>query len=167
MMSDDDAQRRTDKMPMLTRANYQTWMEKAKDYILAQDHDDAIEMWTDFNWVNPNDGTPDPIARDWLKAANNASAKKLRVLHNKTFSYLRQHLSSDIFDTTRNMRTSVPVLLRHLRDQWHSDSSYDRNKLRKEYTDMSLNNYPDMEAYVTAFKNLCVVLTNYGINAAN
>ncbi len=37
-------------IPKLTRANYLTWIEYVKDYIIALDHSDAADIWDAFEW---------------------------------------------------------------------------------------------------------------------
>ena len=92
-------------MQTLTRANYQSWMAMAKDYIYALDHEDAPDIWNIFVW-RASEGTPnDPIDHDF-QVATTAPAKKLRVQHNKAFAYLRRHLSTEIFETTLRLPTS-------------------------------------------------------------
>ena len=42
----------------LTKDNFLTWIERAKDHILALDCDEAEEMWEAFLWA------PDPDAEE-------------------------------------------------------------------------------------------------------
>ena len=51
-----------DSMMKLTRDNYRTWMAKAKDYILALDHNDAADLWAYFEWRPNGDNNVDPIS---------------------------------------------------------------------------------------------------------
>ena len=99
----------------LTRANYQTWIEKVKDYVLALDDENAVTMWEDYVWMRPADAgadVKDPVdEKDWQEA-NNAQARKARRVHNQAFAYIRRHLSDEIFKTQDNLVPfSVDVLL--------------------------------------------------------
>ena len=97
----------------LTRANYPTWIEKVKDYILALEHDDAADIWQAFVWVrDPNNpDAPDPAEHDYQAAANQ-QARKLRVQHNKAYRFIRNALSPEVFNTTLRLPHNVPKLLR-------------------------------------------------------
>ena len=151
------------KMSVLTRANYRTWSVQAKDYILAIYHDDAVEIWNIFEWTQAaHPGENDPIDRDF-QAVTSVILKKLRVLHNKAFAHLIQHMSHAIFITTTRLPHSVPVLLRHLRTYWHAHSPLDRAALTKEFRAMRLSHYEDMQAYVAAFENMVYTLKEYKI----
>ena len=35
----------------LHRENWNTWIAKVKDYILALDHDEAADIWRAYEWV--------------------------------------------------------------------------------------------------------------------
>ena len=155
------------RMAKLTKANYQTWIAQARDYILAIDHDDAITMWHIYEWTpDPAvENDVDPIDHDY-QTASTAPQKKLRTLHNKAWQFLRQNLSQKIFDTTHKLRISVPVLLRHLRANWHEHSPNDRAALVSVYREMKLSNYQDMDEYVTAFENQVHTLREYKIGSA-
>ncbi len=149
------------KIPLFTRDNWTKWEQLIKDYILALDHDEAADIWTAYKWV-PADGGDDPADRDYQAAAN-AADRKLRVKHNNAFKYIRAHLSPAVFDTTMHLPTSVPMLLRHLRRYWNDGSVCDRDKLRTEYQDMRLQQYADMEKFVTAFTNMVRVMRNHNL----
>jgi hypothetical protein len=149
------------KIPLLTRDNWSTWEQRMKDYILALDHDDAADIWLAYVWVPEGDEPGnDPANRDYL-IANSAPERKLRTQHNKAFKYIRSCLSPAVFDTTLGLPHSVPKLLRHLRQYWNDGSVCDRDKLRTEYQAMQLEQYDDMERFITAFKNKVVVMKNY------
>ena len=167
-------------MPLLTRDNYLLWIEKVRDYIYTLDHDDAIDIWRAFEWVNPGP-TPDPT---WIQprnqpnavapminpvdpadhdyqAATDADTRKLRTQHNKAFKFIRKYLSADIFETTIGLPVSVPKLLRHLRNYWNDDSVANKVRIRQEFQAMNLDDYQTMENYITAFKNKVRILKNY------
>ena len=151
------------KIPLLTRDNWSTWIQRMKDYILALDHDEAADIWMAYEWVpDPEADEPeeDPADRNYL-VANNLADRKLRIQHNKAFKYIRSCLSPAVFDTTLGLPHSVPKLLRHLRQYWNDGSVCDRDKLRTEYQAMQLEQYDDMERFITAFKNKVVVMKNY------
>ena len=150
----------------LTRANYQTWIEKVKDYVLALDDENAVTMWEDYVWMRPADAgadVKDPVdEKDWQEA-NNAQARKARRVHNQAFAYIRRHLSDEIFKTTLRIKTSVPALLRHIRRYWHDHSPIDRASLRTQLDGMKLGQYKDMEQYIVEFKNLVNECRDYKI----
>ena len=113
-------------MPKLTRANYQTWMAMARDYINALDDENAPDIWAHYVWVATAQDPDDPIdTRTWQESTN-APQRRLRVQHNKAYAYLRRHLSAEIFDTTLRLPLHVPKLLRHLREYWHGHTVNDR-----------------------------------------
>ena len=88
----DDYETKSNRMQLLTRANYQSWMAMVRDYIYAIDHDDAHILWDNFVWVRQNAEEPDPIAHDF-QAATTAPTRRLRVLHNKAWAFIRRNLS--------------------------------------------------------------------------
>ena len=147
----------------LTRGNYPTWIEKVRDYIMALEHDDAPDIYHAFEWVPAGPNDADPADHDYQAVGNSASAKKLRVQHNKAYQFIRNALSSEVFDTTVGMPHSVPKLLRHLRSYWNDGSVTDRNALREEYLAMRLENYDDFDAYAVAFKNKVRILAQHGL----
>ena len=155
---------KSDAIIKMTRGNYPTWIEKIKDYIMALDHDEAADIWAAFVWVPADPANPgnDPAEHDYLTAAN-GPAKKLRVQHNKAFKFIRNSLSSEVFDTTIGQPHSVPKLLRHLRNYWNDGSVMDRDSLRMEFLKMKLDKYDDFDAYVTAFKNAVRTLKMYKV----
>ena len=174
-MSLSAEERETDskyRIPLLTRDNFPKWEQLIKDYILALDHDDAADIWTAYKW-EPADGVDneaeeeeeeeeDPAERDYQLAVT-ASDRKLRTKHNMAFKYIRAHLSPAVFDTTMHLPTSVPKLLRHLRSYWNDGSVCDRDKLRTEYQDMRLEQYADMEEFITAFQNKVRVMRSHNL----
>ena len=77
----------------LTRQNWTTWIAHIKDYILALDHEDAADIWQQFIWKPTDADNDDPIDHNY-QLAPNASAKKLRVHHNKAYwQFIRNKLS--------------------------------------------------------------------------
>ena len=141
---------------LLTRMNWSTWNAKVKDYILALDHDDAADMWQAYEWKRTADNVadPDPADHDY-QTCTNAAERKLRVQHNKAYKFIRSALTNEIFDTTLQLPTSVPKLLRHLHRQVVSDGTVsDRDRLRTEYQELTLEGSSDMQTYITAFKNM-------------
>ena len=44
------------KIGDLRADNFDTWIEKVKDYIFALDHDDAVGIWTAYMWQAPEPG---------------------------------------------------------------------------------------------------------------
>jgi hypothetical protein len=154
------------KMELLTRDNYETWMAKIEDYICSLDHDDAPDIWEAYKWdQGEQDGDDDPADYDY-QDANSANEKKLKRVHNKAFKYIRQHLSHEIFQTTLRVPRSVPKLLRHLRTYWHSGSVSDRATLRKQWSAMKLDDYKNMESYITEYKNKVCTMREYKIGVA-
>jgi hypothetical protein len=132
-----------------------------KDFILALDHDEAADIWQAYAWV-PGDGA-DPADKDY-QAATNGAERKLRTKHNKAFQFIRNALSDEMFDTTLQLDTSVPKLLRHLHKLVVSDGTVsDRDRLRTEYQELCLEDYSDMQAYITAFKNKVHTLRGLGL----
>jgi hypothetical protein len=145
----------------LHRGNWNTWIAKVKDFILALDHDEAADIWQAYAWV-PGDGA-DPADKDY-QAATNGAERKLRTKHNKAFQFIRNALSDEMFDTTLQLDTSVPKLLRHLHKLVVSDGTVsDRDRLRTEYQELCLEDYSDMQAYITAFKNKVHTLRGLGL----
>ena len=81
------------KIAKLTNANWTTWIEWVKDYILALDHDLAPDIWNAYKWTpdpdydlaaNNNQPEQDPAESDYdYQVAVNAEKRKLRVQHNK------------------------------------------------------------------------------------
>ena len=174
MTSSDEAPRGL-KMEKLTKNNHETWFAKIEDYICALDHDDAAGIWEAYRWgeygtapaVDGNGAQePDPADHDY-QAANTAATKKLRRIHNVAWEYIRRHLSDTIFQTTLRLgHKSVPKLLRHLRKNWHDNSSNDRSILRKQYLGMQLEDHQDMDVYIQAYKNMVSLLREYDIGTA-
>lgn len=150
------------RIVQLTRANYQAWLSQVKDLILSLDHDEAADIWQAYSNWDPATPIVDAADEDYQNAVN-ASAKKLRHLHNKAYRMIRLSLSSEVFDTTLELDTHVPQLLRHIRKWWHSNSIYDRIELIEEYEEMRLGQYQDMEVYQTAFKNKVRIMRDYHI----
>jgi hypothetical protein len=153
----------------LNRENWNTWIAKVKDYILALDHDEAADIWQAYTWVSGGAGEADPADRDY-QVATNAAERKLRTQQNKAYRFIRNALDAELFDTTLRLPTSVPKLLRHLHKLVVSDGTVsDRDRLRTEYQEMSLEDYNDMQAYITAFKNKVHTLRdlNLGLVAAD
>jgi hypothetical protein len=162
-----------EKVPplMLRRDNWNTWIAKVKDHILALDHDEAADIWLAYLWVpggvvdGDDEGDPDsdPADKDY-QDARSASDKKLRTHHNKAFAFIRNALCPDLFDTTLRLPTSTPKLLRHLHKIVVSDgTTSDKDRLRTAYQDMSLEAYSDMHAYITAFRNMVHTLRDIGL----
>jgi hypothetical protein len=137
----------------LHRENWNTWIAKIKDYILALDHDEAADMWLAYEWVAGNDGDADPADHDY-QTATSAPTRKLQTQHNKAYMFIRKTLSDELFDTTLQLPSSVPKLLRHLHKIVVSDGTVsDRARLRNEYQELTLEDSNDMQAYITVFKN--------------
>ena len=136
---------KTDAITKMTRDNYLTWIERVKDYIMALDHDDAVDIWQAFIWEPGDAGDDDegdeadadPADHDY-QSATTAPERKLRIQHNKAFRFIRNSLSPEVFDTTMGLPCSVPKLLRHLRNYWNDGSVIDRDSLRMEYLEMAL-----------------------------
>ena len=145
----------------LTRANYQTWQARVKDYILALDDDNAATMWEDYEWKGDNE-EDDPISKNWQEAPNQ-QARKTRRVHNQAFAYIRRHLSDEIFKTTLQLKTSVPVLLRHIRNYWHDHSPIDRAHLRAKLEATKLSQFKTMEQYITEYKMLVAECREFNI----
>ena len=78
------------KIEKLSRANFRTWFEKVKDYILALPHDEAPDIWAAVIWERDptQPDVADPADRDYQEASN-ATQKKLRQIHNKAFQFIR------------------------------------------------------------------------------
>jgi hypothetical protein len=153
----------------LTRENWSTWIAKVKDFILALDHDEAPDIWQAYTWVSGGAGEVDPANHDYQNATN-AAERKLRRQHNMAYQFIRNALCDELFDTTLYLPTSVPKLLHHLHKLVVSDGTVsDRDRLRTEYQEMSLEDYNDMQAYITAFKNKVHTLRdlNLGLVAAD
>ena len=144
--------------------NWNTWIAKVKDHILALDHDDAADIWDTYMWVpggaadiaDGDEGDPepesDPADRDYQTVRNQAD-RSLRRQHNKAFACIRNTLSPEMFETTLRLPTSVPKLLRHLHKLVVSDgTTSDKDRLRTEYQEMKLENCSDVQDYITAFK---------------
>ena len=146
---------RNGKIGLLRLDNFDTWIEKVKDYILALDHDDAYGIWEAYIWqpedpANPGD---DPANKDY-QDANTAPARKLRHLHNKAFAFIRRHLNEAMFQLSVGLSTSVPLLLRKLRDQNNDGGATDRSALRAEFDNIKLEDYDDMNLYICGFNNM-------------
>lgn len=155
------------KIGDLRADNFDTWIEKVKDYIFALDHDDAVGIWTAYMWQAPEPGAVveeedegdepagDPAEHDY-QAANNAGTKKLRLLHNKTFAFIRRNLGDNMFEVSRSAarHNSVPKLLRALRDSVNDGGVIDRSTLRKQFNTIKLEDYDNMELYIAGFNNL-------------
>ena len=154
MSSNADDTDKSSGIEKCTVANFDTWIEYVKDYILALDHDDAIGIWDAYMW-QPDPANPgnDPAGFDYQQAGN-ANQKKLRMLHNKTFAFCRKNLSPAMFEVTRGIETSVPLLLRKLRDQCNDGGPIDRAVLRAEYSAIKLEDYDNMQLYISGFDNL-------------
>ena len=166
-MSSNDDERATGKIGYLTTENFDIWIEKVKDYILALDHDDAMEMWLACMWQPADPANPgnDPADKDYQNAGNSASAKKLRLLHNKTFAFIRRNLSDSMFELSREVSTSVPKLLRKLREVTNDGSATDRSALRAEYDAMKLDDFDNMQLYIAGFNNLVTKMRFYKIKS--
>ena len=152
----------------LTRANWSTWIERIKDYILALDHDEAADIWNAYEWEPPahnvagaeddsEEEEADPGLRNYQRAAN-AQERRLRVQHNKAYKYIRNSLSDEVFERTIGQPASVPQLLRHLRDYVNDGSVIDRATIRDEYQAMKLEDYSSYETYEMAFKNKVIAM---------
>ncbi len=140
-------------LPRLTKDNFLTWIEHVGDLIAALDHADAMTIWDDYTWVvDPLNVQPDPIDRDWQDRSNTA-LKKLCFEHNKAYKKIRDSLDESTFLSTHQLPRSVPKLLRHLKSRWNNNSTEDRNGVRKWFLQMKLDQYSDMEQYVTMFKS--------------
>jgi hypothetical protein len=164
MDTNDTASSRITK---LTRSNYETWFSHIDDYIGALDHEDAYDMITAFRWTPSEDQPDDPADHDY-QAAGNAAAKKLRLVHNKAWKFIRSSLTDDIHQTTLHLgHKSVPKLLRHLRDYWHDGSVFDRKILRDEYQDSKLEDFENLETFTTAFQNRVVVMRQHKMGLVN
>ena len=95
----------------LQRENWNTWIAKVKDYILALDHDEAADIWQAYAWVpggvdEDGNAIADPAGKDY-QTATNAGDRKLRTQHNKAFRFIRNALSEENFDTTLHLPTSL------------------------------------------------------------
>ena len=159
------------KIAKLTNANWTTWIEWVKDYILALDHDLAPDIWNAYKWTpdpdydlaaNGNQPEQDPADYDYQVAAN-AEKRKLRVQHNKAFQFIRKNLCTEIFNTTIGLSHSVPKLLRHLQNRWNDGTTHDKARLRQEYTQMKLDRYKDINDYITHFTNKVAELKEFNI----
>jgi hypothetical protein len=159
------------KIAKLTNANWTTWIEWVKDYILALDHDLAPDIWNAYKWAPDPDYVPadhgdqpeeDPADYDY-QAASNAEKRKLRVQHNKAFQFIRKNLCTEIFNTTIGLSHSVPKLLRHLQNRWNDGTTHDKARLRREYTKMTLDRYKDINDYITHFTNKVAELKEFKI----
>jgi hypothetical protein len=62
----------------LHRENWNTWIAKVKDYILALDHDDAADIWMAFEAGPGAADAADPADKDY-QAGTNAAERKLRT----------------------------------------------------------------------------------------
>ena len=148
----------------LNGANFYTWIEHIKDYILQLDHEDAADMYNDYEWIyNPanvvSDDNPDPGLHDY-QTADNAALKKLRTMHNKAYRFIRDHLTEKMFDKTIGHETSVPKLLRLLRESWNDGSPVERDNLRKDFRALRLGQFDDMETFIFSAEIIiiCVLL---------
>ena len=146
-------------LDILIGDNFVIWYEKVKDYIYAWDHPRAAEFIDFAEWTPPADNPQqaDPANYDYQQH-NNADARKLRTVHNNTYSAIRGHLSTGIYQTTITLGRNVPKLLRHLRNRWNDGSVIDRNRLRDEYYALKLENFDTLEMYNSAFTNTLNVL---------
>ena len=124
-------------------------------------------MWLAFMWQPADPANPgnDPADKDYQNAGNSASAKKLRLLHNKTFAFIRRNLSDSMFELSREVSTSVPKLLRRLREVTNDGSATDRSALRAEYDAMKLDDYDNMQLYIAGFNNLVTKMRFYKIKS--
>ena len=146
MNPSDDAPRGP-RMEKLTRDNHETRFAKIGDYICALDHDEAPDIWAAYKWgeygTTPPADANDPAKRDY-EIANNKDERHLRRVHNQAWAHIRLHLSDAIFQKTIELKhQKVAMLLRFLRQDWHDNSTEDREHLRTEYGSMRLEDYGD------------------------
>ena len=167
---DNDFVTQRHRMPKLTKNNHETWFALLQDYIRSKQ---AKALWDAYKWgeygTTPVAGQQDPADIDYA-ALTGPTGKKLAAAHEQIWCYTRQHLSSDIFQTTlhANLDGSVPKLLRHLRKDWHDNTTLDRCRLRSSYLKMKLDDYEtwsDLKGYIVAYKNKVQLLREYKIEA--
>jgi hypothetical protein len=141
--------------------NHQTdlFLAHIEDYIASLDHTDAVDMLVAYSWVPPaNDpNAADPADRDYQTAAN-ADQRKLRLLHNHAFRYIRERLPEDVFALTIPLPRNVPKLLRFIRDRWHDGSDIDQDQIRLEFSQLQISNYSNIETYTSAFNSVVATM---------
>ena len=154
-------------MDRLTKDNYLMWNEKVKDFILALDCDGAEDIWEAYIW------TPDPAQANQPDPAlgynnlpnANAAQRKTRQKHAAAFSYIRKSLSPAVFNKTIGHATNVPLLLRLLKRNWNDNSTQDRDRMRQDYHDLKLADFPDMDEFITAFNNHVAVMRQHDMGS--
>ena len=118
------------------------------DHIASLDAVDAVGMLDAYNWVPPADDpdAADPADHDYQAAAN-ADQRKLRLLHNLAFRYIRERLPEDVFALSLPLPRNVPKLLRFIRDRWHDGSDIDQDKIRQGFSLLQISNHSNVETY--------------------
>ena len=98
-----------------------------------------------YEWNQPEGGNEaDPVEKDYQEAKT-INARKLRVVHNKAFKWIRQNLSDTAFDKTKGCEMSVPKLLRFVHKYWFDGLMSDRDRLRMEFEGLKLTDYDNMD----------------------
>jgi len=151
----------------LDRGNFLRWKAYVKDEIFSADHERAPDIWTAYEWDLGNHGPDDedPALQDWTLSEQgalsraSASDKKLRTVHYKLWSYIRAHLTDNIFDLSEIFAdkhgTNVPLLLRHLRQTtFMSNQVCDKHSKLVSFEEIKLESYEDMEKFLIAFEQL-------------
>ena len=130
-----------------------------EDYIASLDHVDAVTILDAYNWVPPDDDpdAADPADHDYQTAAN-AEQRRLRLLHNLAFRYIRERLPEDVFALSLSLPRNVPKLLRFIRDRWHDGSDIDQDKIRQEFSLLQISNHSNIETYTSAFNSLVATM---------
>ena len=152
--------------------NWAVWIEKAEDYIKGQGHHAADSMIVAAWWKAPEradddegDDPVDPAIGFRSLPTNSESQRQFKVIHQRTFAYLRRKLSDGLFQKTMNMKSkTVPELLRLLRDNWNDGSAIDRSRLRVEMEACRPEQYGTFIEYLTALEHKFVAAKAAGIS---
>ena len=66
--------------------------------------------------------------------------------------------------STKGMAQNVPLLLRHLKNNWSDQTSQsDRFALRESFRNMKVDHFGDVEEFLTAFDQVATTMAEYGM----
>ena len=146
------------KFERLTPTNYELWINHVRDHLLSEELGEVYEC-SELE-VGEDDAELEEPAN---AAARNALNKRL----GKLWSFLRMHLSEEIYRKTLDPNEvafgNTVALLRYLRKNWHNNSVYDRANIRETFKILSLETCKDMGDFIMQFKAQKALMTKYNI----
>ena len=115
-MSSRDTESKIEKLRR--NGNWTRWLAHIKDQTLQLDN--GFEIWEAYEWVATLADNDDPADEDYQDinggTASQIKEKKLaRKEHNKLWTYIRNSLEPEVFQSTARLVHNVPLLLRFLR----------------------------------------------------